>query len=152
MRFRLVILFCLLALSGYSHPLHFSITNIDFSENKAEISIKLFADDMTNHLKLNSNNSQNKIDTYIKANFKISLNNKQHKLTLKEIKSNTENIWVNYTIKIEEQPTSISIVSKLLADCFHDQNNLIIISNKGNEKGIQLNARNNWESEIAGNF
>lgn len=158
MRIKITFLALILSVVGYAHPLHFSVTNIDFKENQVTLSIKVFAKDMIQHLTLDKVKAfetdfykdphrKEIVNGYVSDNFSIEINKKRYVIHLKNIKIEGENMHLNYSFKFSDKAKEMSISNTILGDCFHDQNNLVIINYNGKEQGIELNERA-WKKNI----
>lgn len=139
------------------HPIHVSVTNIDFNKtDKAfDISIKLYLDDFQNTILKNKNVSLNlgKIDElknandyiceYIKSNFSITLNNNNRisnkNLTFNKRKIDDGSLWLYFTFKLSKKIESLEIYNNILNDYYPDMTNLIIIKYNNLENGYSLN-------------
>lgn len=140
----------------FSHPVHVSISNIDYSEkNKSfDISLKIFVNDLEAvidnkyHVKLNlgkSDESQNSIELinkYISENYVIIINNKiksKNKMIFKDKKIIEDSIWLYYEYKgVKSNIKNISIKDSILTDIYKDQNNLLIINYNNFQKGYNF--------------
>ncbi|MCK5823450.1 MAG: hypothetical protein KAG95_05560, partial [Bacteroidales bacterium] len=152
----LLIPFFLLAML---HPIHFSVTNIDFNKNKKsfDISLKIFTDDLENAInknygkKLNlskdnqSDETNEFINKYINSNFSIIVDNKRmnkKKFFLKDVKFNDNSTWIYYEYKNIKKIKTVSIKNSILMDIFNDQTNLIIFKYLDYQKGFELQNKN----------
>ena len=130
-------------LISYIHPVHISVTNIEFYENKKyfEISIRLFIDDFEAALSYHSNQTipiQNSkkypvkiINDYISENLKIKINDtwiNKDKYKLQKIEKKDITIWLYYRIPFKEEIKEISIQNTLIFNLYHDQKNMLIFS------------------------
>lgn len=146
----------LVGLFNMMHPVHVSITNVDYlqNENKVELSIKVFKDDfqlLFVHLyQLNIDfdniekniNSQEKINTYFSNHLKVNIDNKENKeLKYKGVKKNDESIWFLYEIELSAVPNSIEFTNTILLDLYLDQKNMLIFSYNDKEEGYLFNLK-----------
>ena len=147
-----------LFLLAMMHPLHFSVTNIDYNkENKSfDISLKIFTNDLENAINKNyekkinlkedkSDETNTLINKYIKSNFSIIIDGKKmdkKKFVFKDVKSNENSTWIYYEyIKIKKIKT-VSIQNSILMDIFNDQTNLIVFKYLDYQKGFELQNKN----------
>ena len=154
----LVFIFILsLFINPYFHPLHVSVTTVDYNETEDEfiISIKLFKDDfekIVNHkynadldiMNCNFYNSDSLfIEKYINEHFSMKFDGKNVLRKQEYINSvcNEESIWVSFKIKSIEPKKKIEISNSLLTDLYDDQKNLLIFKYKKTDKGIQFNRK-----------
>lgn len=130
-------------LIGILHPVHISVTNIEFNENKKyfEISIRLFTDDFQASLSHYSNQTiilqnskkypQKIINNYIVENLKLKINGtwiNKDKYILQKIEQKDITIWLHYKIPFKEQINEISIQNTMIFNLYQDQKNMLIFS------------------------
>lgn len=138
------------------HPVHVSITNVDYlqDENKVELSIKVFKDDFQllfvhlYQLNIDFNNiekdfsSQEKINTYFSNHLKVNIDDKVNKeLRYKGVKKNDESIWFLYEIEVSSAPNSIEFINTILLDLYLDQKNMLIFNYNNKEEGFLFNLK-----------
>ena len=136
----IVLIFCTMLLSSSFVPEHqyfVSITTIDHKkDSKAfEISIKLTAHDIElalkkqGDLKLGSDkelqNANQILESYIKKNFSISINDKPNELTFvgKEI-NNDETLYLFFRADAPKTLDNVKIINNLLTKTFPEQENI----------------------------
>jgi len=147
-------LFAGVFLSILSHPLHLSISNVEYTGTNGvwEVSIKLFQDDfgdeLTKRYGIDSdfNSPDRPIDSisyksYVKDNFELRINNSllsvgEWKYAGKKV--NFEAVWLNFTFNFEERPKSVTIENTLMFDLFDDQKNLLIFTFDDQQKSFQF--------------
>ncbi|RLD57442.1 MAG: hypothetical protein DRJ01_13855 [Bacteroidetes bacterium] len=146
-----------LFLLAMMHPLHFSVTNIDYNKkNKSfDISLKIFTNDLENainknyekkiNLKEDKNDETNTlINEYVKSNFSIIVDGKKmnkKEFVFKYVKSNENSTWIYYEYKKIKKIKTVSIKNSILMDIFNDQTNLIIFKYLDYQKGFELQNR-----------
>ncbi len=150
-------------LKEQEHPVHVSVTNIDYNSKKKsfDISIKLFADDFKKILDLKfdknvnfENKKSNKyIDIYIKKNLKLifndnDINQKKNKFKGKKYKKNENVIWLYYSYKYTKNYKKIKIINTLMNDLYRDQKNLFIFTYKNIQKAIKFDKSKTEEKFI----
>jgi len=139
------------------HPLHISVVTIDEnpSNNKFEITIKLFKDDFEKNafqnynIKLNIGtpeeikNCDEYISRYINDKIEILIDNNKSifMFNRKEIKDDA--VWFYLEIKEPKVMNKIIVKNKLFLDIFEDQKNLLIVTFEGKQFAKQLNTNNN---------
>ncbi len=153
------ILFAIFFWAGMLHPLHFTVTNIEYNKDKKsfDISLKIFTNDIENVInkkygkKLNlskddeNKNSEKLINKYICDNFSIIIDDKKmnkKKFILKDIKYNENSTWVYYEYKKVKKIKTVSINNSILMDIFNDQTSLIIFKYLDYQQGFQLQNKN----------
>jgi len=138
----------------FSHPVHVSVTNLDYKpdENKMEISIKVFKKDLQllfvhlNQIKINFddpesvNENQKRIDTYFSSHFKIG-SSPEFFLIFKDSKLDNEWIWFYYDVKLDKPIKEIEIENTILLDLYFDQKNMLILSMGEKEEGYIFNLK-----------
>ncbi len=141
------------------HPVHVSVTNIDYSakEQQFDISLRLFLDDFEhiitqkygvvlnigkeNELK----NSSEYINKYINENFSVKFNGKNinnKKLILKKKKVEDITVWLYYEIKYKPVLKNVEIKNSLMTDLYRDQTNLLIFTYNKKQKALTFNKKN----------
>lgn len=147
----------LFSFSSHSHPLHVSLTSIEYSADtkKLSIAVKVNTEDFElamahNYeimLNLNKKNELKDCDKYINNYFvqalQIIMNNKDKlQLTLSRKETAEESTWLYFDIPYNERPRQITIKNALLLDTFMEQTNMVILSLNGKEKGFKLDFNN----------
>lgn len=162
----LILSLIIFIIPGMKHPMHVSVTNIDYNQNKKyfDISLKLFLDDFITVLKMKNNRNidLNKshssseendnikaINNYLSTHFSLEINNRKIKFINFEFvqkKINNESVWLYYKLPFEKKISNIKIYNSLLIDLFPDQTNLVIVTINGEQKGFNLNNKENTAS------
>jgi len=147
-------LFCILRIAA--HPVHVSVTTIEYNAEKKGfvLGFKIFYDDFQlsvyNNYKEELNfekdnkNSNRLASQYINDSFKISINskdyNKKMKFVYKEI--NNEAIWLYYILPFRDNVKQMLLSNNILNELYPDQKNLMIIKVNEFEKGYTLDKNN----------
>jgi len=147
-------LFVLFISLSFIHPIHISLTNIDYNENTKSftIAIKIFTDDFESILKkkygidikMNNEfdeNSKKYINKYITENFDFTINNKKvaaSQLNFLRKETNFEAVWLYYELKNINNIKSIKLRSSFLDDLYPDQKNLLIFNYKKVKKAFKF--------------
>lgn len=140
--------------SFLSHPLHLSVTNVEYSSNQGiwEVSVKLFKDDFGDEMKrlygidTDLDNAGSDVDSvafrdYIRKNLEIIINGREIKVSDWEYegkKVNFEAVWLNFSFEFNESPESVTISNTLMFSLFNDQKNLLIFTYKDEQKAFQF--------------
>ncbi len=131
-----------------AHPLHLSITNIDIVGDSVKVAIKVFIDDFSavvqafnkvdSSINLSDNSSKvnEYIMTYINQRFKLNNNANNINLNYTDKEVDDLSVWIYLEGKINLDVNSLNIENSLFCNWFGDQKNIVIISYKGNEKGL----------------
>ncbi|MCX7955475.1 MAG: hypothetical protein N3A01_09865 [Bacteroidales bacterium] len=137
-----------------AHPVHVTITNVNFDESKLlfEIRIKIFSDDFENailkktginvgltSLTVNKNTEKYMI-MYISENFNLYINDRKKPLITEKTKFKYEikedATWIDISFNVKEKVKKIKIYNNLLNNLYDDMKNMLIINWKNQEKGI----------------
>jgi len=152
------IIFLFSFLNGFIHPVHVSITNMEYEKEKSKITIsfKVFNDDfrlLFIHLNEtdidlqkpeNYENYKDLIDEYFKSHFTVTSHEKNKlELVSTNWKLNAESIWFYYEIPLDSEIRSLKITNSILFDLFYDQKNLLIFKANNHEKGYQFEYKKN---------
>lgn len=144
-------------MSLFSHPLHVSLTSIEYSSNTKilSVAVKVNTEDFElamahNYeiiLNLNKKNELKDCDKHINNYFvqalQIILNDKDKlQLTLNRKETEEESTWLYFDIPYNQQPQKITIKNALLLDTFMEQTNIVILTLNGKEKGFKLDFNN----------
>jgi hypothetical protein len=140
------------SLSAYTHPVHISVTNIDFlpESKKLDIAVKVFTADMEYAIAHNYNvlpnigkqneisDLPNYIDKYFNATFAVILNrNLATKLDFKRNETVEGYTWFYFEVPVPKKTKKIVFKNAILFDMFFDQTNLLIIADEGKETGTK---------------
>jgi len=149
-----IIFLILTLLMPLKHPIHVSMTNIDYNktEKNYNIIIKVFTDDFEKNIykiyniTLNTNKSNesekyNEVVTkYINSNLKIYINNKNQKLKYISKRTNFEATWLNFKLlKIAKKDDNIKITNNIMNQFYRDQTNLLIFTKNDLQKAFNMN-------------
>ncbi len=157
--FLIISLFFVLFSIVFAHPIHVSVSNLEFTGKEPVIAIKLFKDDLQLAIyhnyavevpleKMEHALYRDILIKYLSERFIIKLNkNEKLKLEYKDIETNDEAIWLYF--QSEELPPlkKITVMNKIFLDIYHDQTNLLIINFNGIQKGYRFDLRKT-ETEI----
>lgn len=152
-------IFVLNFLTHSYHPVHVSVTNLEYNSEAKEFNIyvKFFLDDFEVIIKNNQNvelnlgldNQIKNFDIYIKKyiadNFSIEIDDKkivQNKLKSFEYKIVDNSVWFYFSVKSKENFEKIKIKNSFLTDLYHDQTNLFIFTYNDFQKAIKFDVQN----------
>lgn len=142
-----------LALGLYLHPIHVSVTEIEFDEkDKAlEIMMRVFIDDMelTMREKLNQpeldilepKNGQTidqMVSTYLKDHFKITLDNKPQKTNYLGHERDGEAFVFYIEVSNVKKWKTIQVFNDIITETHEDQSNLVHVTARGNVRSLRL--------------
>ncbi len=163
--FLIMLIFSLLAISGGAHPVHVTVTNIEYnaSKNIFEVSIKIFTDDLEHAVYLKEqkeiglikNSPVTEVEAYllryVYEQFQLFINNKP--IALSNVKltkyTSVENAtWLYMEFNVPSKIKQLSIQNNLLNELFPDMTNLVIIHWNNNEQGLTF-TKNKTRIDIA---
>lgn len=143
----------LIAFCFYVHPIHVSVTEIEFDEkDKAlEIMMRVFIDDL--ELSLRNSLNQPELDIldpknrvtidqlvgdYLKKHFKISLDNKLQKTTYLGHERESEAFIFYIEVSNVKKWKTIAIQNDIIIATHNDQSNLVHVTVKDKVKSLRL--------------
>jgi len=155
MQFKTISIF-IISIILWFHPIHVSVTNLEYfqEKNEIELSTKVFRDDLQllfvhlNELNIDFENEdsikkyQDTINSYVANNFKIIINKKESNYYFKDFKMSDEAIWLSYKLHYNDKIKSIKIENRLLLDLYFDQKNLLIFKAGDLNDAYQFNLKN----------
>ena len=144
----------------YPHPLHVSVTNIEYNQEKKTFALafKIFTDDFETiifnkygvELKLGKEDElqdyEKYINQYVFEHFCIEINEKNKKLRFKHKKMNDIAVWLYYDFKNKENIKFVAITNSLLCDLYKDQTNLVIFNYFDIQKGFSFDYNYNSDT------
>jgi len=150
-----ILVLFLWVLSPVLHPLHLSVSNVDFNDrrDRINISVKIFIDDIQDAIYKSSGEQlkivddclrcDSLIDNYVRDNFKLyfgpdSLIN----LEFLKIQQNDEAIFVEYISGKFKNDGYLIIRNSILNDLYEDQKNLVFVADKERNTGFTLDKKN----------
>ena len=144
----------LIALLPMKHPIHVSMTNIEYSvsENSYNIIIKVFTDDFEKNIynlykvKLNTEKENEYSDyskivsKYVNKYFKMSFDKKSYKLKFVSKKSNFEATWLSFKLSnLSKTVNNAEIINNIMNQFYRDQTNLLIFTKDDLQKAFNMN-------------
>lgn len=143
---------------GLTHPLHLSVTNLDYSEAEqtCHLIVKVFSDDFADEIRskmgvsaLGGRDTLQITDSvlfqsYLADHIQIRIDGQQLPMeawTLDSVRNNFEASWMFYSLHFTGAFEEISFGNSLFFTVFADQKNLVIIARNREEKAFQLNHR-----------
>lgn len=132
------------------HPLHLTITNVDYDAKTKNYSvvIKIFTDDLqTMVLKKTgakiptdasiwTSEDLKNVNKYVLGNFQITSISPMKMIYVSK-KSNENSVTLTYSTKITSK-NDVFIRNSLMMELYGDQKNLVIVKINDNEKGYEL--------------
>ncbi|GAB4342891.1 MAG: hypothetical protein OHK0038_22880 [Flammeovirgaceae bacterium] len=136
------VLFILLIGSAFTyqlHPIHISVTDIEYNQKSQslEITHKIFIDDFEKDLEeiyqkrlhlgteKEPPDCEQLIKKYIEERFLVKINNKPQVPQFVGRESDLEAIWIYQEIPFQEKITHLIITNKVLIPYYNDQRNII---------------------------
>ena len=147
--------------SPSQHPIHVSMTNIEYQKDKSEyeVIVKVFSDDFQKNIKalyntdLNlgkANEAKNAVDIitkYFNKSLNISFDGKKQVLVYVSKKMNFEATWVVFKLSSKSKINNIDIRNNIMNDFYKDQTNLLIFTKGDLQKAFNLDY-NDIEAKI----
>jgi hypothetical protein len=137
--------------TGFSHPLHLSITNIDFKNDSVFISMRLFQDDFSAALikyyestdsSITNNPLHNNFATeYLNKNFILYTNSNLCPLEFLYSENDELSVWYYFKAVCTVHQKMFEIHNSLMIDFFTDQKNMVIINYQNQEDGYEFDAQ-----------
>jgi len=134
-----------------AHPVHVSVLNIEITRKKSILAVKLFKDDLqlaiyhsyATEIPLDSvanNEYSTHIIRYLQDNL-IIFREKERKIQLQYTgnETNEEAVWLYFSAGNLQSVKHLFLINTIFLDIYEDQTNLVIINNKGNQKGYRFN-------------
>jgi len=148
-----ILLVCLLSLISF-HPLHVTVTEIEFDEKekRLEIMMRVFADDLETTLRKHFNQPELDIikpagmtvdqmmTEYLKSHFKISLEGKPQ--TVKYLGHEIEGEAFIFYIEVSnvKKLKTIAVANDVLMEIHNDQSNLVHVTVREVVRSLRLTA------------
>ena len=136
------------------HPIYISSTNMTIDENKIDIKVKLFRDDLEDGLR-NFHGFSISIDSYIKLeknkkfvneyiNDKLSvvINNKKLNFSIKEFSLINDVLEISFFESFSKNTNSIKVINKLLIEVYNVQSNIFFLEVNSKKYYNQFTASN----------
>jgi len=153
----------LIAFNLFLHPLHMSVTNIEYQQEKQafNLSFKIFRDDLEgalfhNYQKVMHFGQENEyaqadslLNQYLSTHFALTFNQQQYTPGMmefqgREVKSDPsgeEVLWVYYKLPLAQPLKQATVKNSILHDMFYNQKNLVFFNYKSTEKAYKLDMR-----------
>ncbi len=146
-----ILLTCLLSLFS-THPLHVSVTEIEFDEKerRLEIMMRVFADDLELTMRKQLNRPELDImspkgltldqmmGSYLKNHFSISLEGKPQKVNYLGHESEGEAFIFYVEVSNVKKLKTILIKNDILMETHDDQSNLVHVTVRGTVRSLRL--------------
>jgi hypothetical protein len=157
--FLILFAFCCISILD-AHPMHVSVVNITVDEYYIHINVSTFVDDWetayfhyygdTISFRSKESIREGWFKKHFNESFQIMLNQNNEALDLEwdRISFNDVSLRLEMHVKLEYKPKTLYIYNSILTDIFADQNNLLIYSSGGKEKGIKFDIHNKEEELI----
>lgn len=139
----------------FDHAIYISVVEIEHeSDGAALISIKVFSDDISdaifnhsqNRLKFEPNAAcsghKNEITQYFDEHLKISINDKDVELLLRNCEINGESVWFNFKADSPNKWNELTIKDDHLMELFPTQTNIFNVTDGEHKKMFKLTTGN----------
>lgn len=147
MRLFVLLTFSLLLFCSEAHPIHISVTEIQFNREskKIECSVKLFADDLekvigdsTLGLKNRFDSTDHKILNYLDTALILESKGKKLNRTFIGKELDKQVIWLYFEFDFKNKH-SLHLYNALLVEEFPDQDNIVHFVDQANKESFLLN-------------
>lgn len=142
--------------TGFSHPFHVSICDIDYdpSSRSLKITHRIFVDDLESVWQgtegiqdifmdaSKSNQLDSLIQAYLKKNFSLVVNGKVQTNNYLGHETEGDVIWIYLEVVKVKKLQSIKVKNSILLDNFDDQTNFVHINYSGKVRSLQLTPNN----------
>jgi hypothetical protein len=142
---------------GLFHPLHVSVTEIEFDEKEKELEIisRIFTDDLETAIRADRQlpeldllnpagglKTNELVKEYVLKRITITVEGKEQKLNFLGFENDGEALICYIQVKDLRKVKNITIVQSVLLETFDDQSNLVHVTVSGKVKSLRL-MRNN---------
>lgn len=124
------------------HPFYVSTSEIFLNEDRHEVKIKIFRDDLEDGLRVFHGNSisidsdrklavaSEEIDEYIKNQFQLSIDKYEIYISMIRYKLINDLVEISFYFNYAEEINKITIVNNILFDVYKVQKNVVLINYK----------------------
>lgn len=143
------------------HDIHVSVTDIDISGDKVEMTVKTFLDDLQLAVGLtggqdvpaNYTSAEDLISEYLIDEISIKIDTMVVQMGIDEISASPDAVWISLSAEVPEgyiaKSRAIEVRQSLLTKIYDDQKNLINIKVDGQKKSEILDGDQiNWVIKI----
>ncbi|MFA6401032.1 MAG: DUF6702 family protein [Salinivirgaceae bacterium] len=135
-----------------AHPLHLSITNIDFEADSAKISIRVFDTNLFLHLvqcypEATISGKADSIElahqysiNYIQKSLQLYIENIPATLYYVNKIVDDGSVWYNFSALISAEIEKCTIENRILTECYDDQKNLTLLKKGKFERGLEFDS------------
>jgi len=149
------------AVSAFVHPIHVSVTDIEFDEERKalEISSHIFLDDIEKHIRIikkepyldilnpgKGRTTDGLVTEYLKGRFEVKVNGKTEEYSYLGHEREAAAIYVYIEVEKVRKLKSISIRNEILLDIYDDQVNLVHVKVDGKIRSLKLEDGNEEDS------
>lgn len=154
----MVILFSfLLSLWAPAHPIHISVTEIEFDEKEKELEVvmRIFADDLETSIRVDRNEPELDLlhptngqttdqlaKAYVLKRLSVSLDGKSQKLNYLGSELDGDALVIYVQVTQVKNWKSVAVTNSVILETYDDQSNLVHVTVKGKTKSLRL-MRNN---------
>lgn len=143
------------------HPIHISVTEIEFDERERELEItsRIFTDDLETAIRKDRNmpdldllSSPNGFTTaqlvkeYVLKHIAVSLDGKRQPLNYLGLEDDGEALICYIQVKNVKKVKSIAVTNTVLLDVFDDQSNIVHVTVTDRVKSMRLTGRNSSQT------
>jgi len=152
-----LILTVILQLGNAVHPIHVSVTDIEYDEDRKALEIvsHIFIDDIEKHIRIlkgekyldilnpgEGRTSDTLIEEYLKERFKIKVNGKSEEFNYLGFEREAGAIYVYIEIEKVRKLKSLSVRNEVILKLYDDQVNLVHVKVDGKIRSMKLEEDN----------
>lgn len=131
------------------HDIHVSICEIDVLEDRLELTLKTFLDDLQLAVGLTPGaelpedytSADELIASYIHQSIKIGYDNALLPLEIKDIAASPDAVWITITTSRPMKDRKLSLTTTFLTEIYNDQTNLVNIKHGKKKDSFILNGK-----------
>jgi len=152
-----LLLTVILQLSNAFHPIHVSVTDIEYDEDRKALEIvsHIFIDDIEKHIRIlkgeqyldilnpgDGRTSDGLIEEYLKDRFEIKVNDKKEEYNYLGFEREAGAIYVYIEIEKVRKLKSLSVRNEVILGLYSDQVNLVHVKVDGKIRSMKLEEDN----------
>jgi len=140
----------LLNLSAVEHDIHVSVCDIELKNDKIEMTLKTFIDDLQiavgltpgDELPEDYTSADELIEGYIQSSIIITIGGTPLDLSVKDLSASNDAVWITVSSATLPKTTkSINIDHSFLTEIYNDQTNIVNVRHDQLKKTYSLNAK-----------
>jgi hypothetical protein len=140
------------------HPIHISVTEIEFTDTEIVWTSRIYTDDLllavygkntTAVPDLEPEEINKDILQYLSANVTLILDKNKISWTLVDVQPDPEAIWITMSaMNSISNPNSLQIGNRILADVYRDQKNIVNLTIRDKKKNLVFESKDKIRSIV----